>query len=136
MSAITGWFLANFDNISSLVEYCPLFVFFGFEIIFKSSNKTSPNCFGEARLNSLPQNSKILFSLSFKEIKNLFSISFNRFSLRLTPSSSILVKTNPNGISKSWNNLLNSSFSISVEIFSESIWITLAFLTESLKDIE
>ena len=52
-------FLESFERVSSDVEYWPVFVFFGFDSILRSSNNISPSCFGEARLNVFLQKLKM-----------------------------------------------------------------------------
>ena len=46
----------SFSRISSVVEYCPVFVFLAFSSILRRSNKTSPTCRAELTLNSVPAN--------------------------------------------------------------------------------
>ena len=98
---IIGWSFSCFWRISSEVAYCPVLVFFAFADIFKTSNKISPNCFGESTLKSIPASALIPFSNSINVISNCFEYSFNPATSMAIPSCSISFKTSTKGISMS-----------------------------------
>ena len=49
------FFFDSLLSTSSLVEYCPDLVFFGFSSIFNLSKRITPSCLGEEILNSSPE---------------------------------------------------------------------------------
>ena len=103
MLLIISCSLDRLDKTSSEVEYCPVLVFFGFETNFSLSNKISPSCFGELRLNSSPDFSKIpLFNLSSSD-SNTLSKLFKYVLSMLIPSFSISARTRIIGTSISQN---------------------------------
>ena len=101
MSSTILCFAANFASTSSPVAYWPVFVFFAFGSIFKISNKTSPNCFGDARLKRTPACSNTRSSLILISDSNTLLYSFKNCSSTFTPSNSISTNTCINGFSTS-----------------------------------
>ena len=94
-----GWVLAKKERISSAVEYCPVFVFFGFSTNLSLSNKITPNCLGDARLKLSPASSKIFFSRILISEKRVLESSFKNCVSRLIPSDSIDARTLTKGSS-------------------------------------
>ena len=99
-----AWSFAKKERISSPVAYCPVLVFLGLSTSLSFSNRISPNCFGEAMLNSSPASLKILASRVLMSLSNFSEREFRNFSSRLMPSNSISAKTRNSGISISSNN--------------------------------
>ena len=113
MSSTILCFAAIFCNTSSPVAYCPVFVFFALASNFKISNKTSPNCLGEARLNRTPACSYTRSSLSFASTSNTLLYSFKNSISTLTPSYSISTKTRTSGFSTCSNTFSTPLFLMS-----------------------
>ena len=91
INGIISWLCWSCSNTSTAVEY-PVFVF----LIGgnpKSSNSTTPNCLGEAILNSEPAKVYMLASKVFILSSNSALISSRAFLLTCIPSNSILANT-------------------------------------------
>ena len=86
-------------STSSLVTYCPDLVFLGLSTILSLSKSTSPTCFGDEMLNSVPASSYILRSMSCIRAVSMADVSASAPVSILTPCSSIAASTGISGIS-------------------------------------
>ena len=86
-------------STSSLVTYCPVFVFFAFSTICSLSKSTSPTCLGDAMLNGAPASSYISFSTSSILFVSTSEVSASDCVSIVTPFISISANTGMRGIS-------------------------------------
>ena len=94
-----GLLLSRLCSTSSLVTYCPVFVFLGLSIICNLPKRISPTCFGLEILNSSPASLYISCSYCFIRSVNIFDVSCSASVSKHTPFSSISANTRTKGIS-------------------------------------
>ena len=110
------WSFAKDDSTSSAVEYWPVLVFLGLSTNLSLSNKISPNCLGDAKLNSSPASSKIWACKRALSSSRVTAKPFKKVTSKLIPSCSIAERTGSRGSSTVWN---KSWLSAAVNSFSK-----------------